>query len=98
AAANAEEKPEEKKEEASNTEEAANTDDMEFAQNAQPAQGLVKDIAEGLGITFIKTPSFPHLAKAAGIDYVGKPFPELLAALNAKRAEFTKTITTASAE
>lgn len=88
AEAPAEEKKEEKPENAKNEEEVANSDDMEFAQNALPSQELVKDISEGLGVTFVKTPTIRQLAKATGVSATA--FPDVMAALNAKRQEYTK--------
>jgi len=78
-----EETPEEEKEE----EEIEKNITGEGAKNARPSQDMVKDISEGMGIVYTKTPTFSQLASDVGIDITGKKFHEIVGALNAKRSE-----------
>lgn len=84
-----EKKPEEKKEEAKDAKnEEEKKDDGGEASNALPSEAMVKDFADGLGVTFKTVPSFKELATLAGVTAATPG--ELIAALNAKRATFAK--------
>lgn len=73
-----EDKAEKKKDEEENKE----------AKNAMPSQDTVSRVSQGLGISFVKHPSFDELASLLGIQEVN--FNKTVQAVNARCAEFEK--------
>lgn len=72
-------------EETKNTEDKDKDDEAANAKNAMASQDLIKDASELLGIEYKSTPTVKMVANAFGVT--GKSFPEMVSAMNAKRAE-----------
>lgn len=96
---NAKNEEEKKKEEAENkakNEEEKKKEEEESASNALPSEEMVKDFSEALGLTFKKTPSLKELAGLAGVSATNTA--ELVTALNAKRTELKKGVSSTETE